>query len=151
MRSQARSRRVDQRERETVVHRHRRGLGDLAEDIIESALLIQNLTCVARNVHAAGGEIDLICRETASAEELPSIVFVEVRSRKNDRFGTPLASVGRCKRTHLIRAATAWLARVGLLDKCVVRFDVVAVIGSVDDPQRCRIEWINNAFDAQGY
>lgn len=62
----------------------------------------------------------------------PSLVFVEVKTRASDRFGTPAEAVTAAKQRRVRRAAGAWLAahqNPGSGGWGAVRFDVVAVSG----------------------
>jgi putative endonuclease len=67
-----------------------------------------------------------------------TLVFVEVRYRRSDRFGTAAETVDRRKQQRLTAAASHYLQTHPTLLPC--RFDVVAVSG--ED----RIHWIKNAF-----
>jgi putative endonuclease len=55
-------------------------------------------------------------------------VFVEVKTRRSERFGRPAAAVNARKRHALCRAAAAYLRKAGYPRGCY-RFDVVEVIG----------------------
>ena len=77
-------------------------------------------------------DVDLIARFGAT------VVFVEVRARSSDRFGSPAESVTGRKQALLVRSAASWLQRHGLPGD-TARFDVVAVQGD-------RIEWLQGAF-----
>lgn len=69
-------------------------------------------------------------------------VFVEVRYRRDARFGGAVASVTRTKQRRLLHAAAVWLAQRGAgFDSVDCRFDVLAITGS-------RIDWIPNAFSS---
>ena len=66
-------------------------------------------------------EFDLVARDGEI------LVFVEVKTRKTEAFGSPLTAVDRKKRHVLSRAAVRYLGR---LKKPVnFRFDVVEVVG----------------------
>ena len=80
----------------------------------------QGYEIVARNVWLCGAEIDLIARED------DFVVFVEVRSRSNRRFGTAAETVRARKIARVARAAQAYLALHGLTS-APARFDVVGV------------------------
>lgn len=109
----------------------------------------RGLEIVARNVEAAGAEIDLIGR--GHDGDAPLFVFIEVRSRSRDDLGTPAQTVGKAKRRHLVRAATSWLVSRDLLDRVAVRFDVVGVTWDDDAPQvEAMVEWIEGAFEVDG-
>lgn len=88
-----------------------------------------------RGGHA--GEIDLIMRDG------DTLVFVEVRQRRNARFGGAVASVTATKQRRIVQAARAYLMRLPSPPPC--RFDVVAITGDGAEPQ---VEWIRAAFDA---
>ena len=98
-------------------------------------VLVQRNYRVARGPSARGGEVDLVMRDRDG-----TLVFVEVRARRDDRFGGAAASVGAAKRRSIVLAATYFLRRLPVPPPC--RFDVVAVDGE-------RIEWLRAAFDAQ--
>ncbi len=110
-------------------------LGAAAEDLALCYLEAQGLTLVMRNFRCRAGELDLIMREGEY------LVFVEVRSRRYARYGTPAESVTRAKRQKLLCAAACYLQRQRLDLPC--RFDVVAILQPGGEPQ---IEWIRDAF-----
>ena len=89
---------------------------------------------VARGPRARGGEVDLVMRDRDG-----TLVFVEVRVRRDGRFGGAAASISATKRQRLVFAAGHFLRSLGSPPPC--RFDVVAV----DDDE---IEWLRAAFDA---
>ena len=62
---------------------------------------------VARNFRSRRGEIDVIARDGET------LVFVEVRLRRNAAFGGAAASITPAKRVRLIAAAHAYLATSG--------------------------------------
>ena len=83
-------------------------------------------------------ELDII------AEYGGALIFVEVKTRKNEDFGRPIAAVNQAKRKHLSRAAVAYLKRQNPPPD-YFRFDVVEVIGEPDlGPPKIR--HIENAF-----
>lgn len=89
---------------------------------------------VARGPGAPAGEVDLILRDRDG-----TLVFVEVRSRRNVRHGGAAASVTPAKRRRIVHAARCFLQSLAVVPPC--RFDVVAVDAD-------RLEWIRAAFDA---
>ena len=111
--------------------------GDVAEDAALHHLQQAGLHLLMRNYRTpgrGGGEIDLIMRANDG-----TLVFVEVRERKNDSYGGAAASVGRIKQRRIIFAARHYLLRFVQPPPC--RFDVVLL-------QSERIEWLQAAFDA---
>jgi len=111
--------------------------GALAEDAACEYLLASGCQLLARNVCFRVGELDLVMREGHT------VVFVEVRMRRDDRFGGALASIDVGKRRKVARAAQAWLAAHPRLAQAPCRFDVIAVSGEADRPQ---CEWLRAAF-----
>ena len=114
--------------------------GDAGEARALAHLLRQGLTLVQRNYRVArgprarGGEIDLILRERDG-----TLVFVEVRARRDAAHGGAAASVGAAKQRSLVFAAQHFLGTLHTLPPC--RFAVIAIDGE-------RVEWLRAAFDA---
>lgn len=107
--------------------------GKAAEDTAAAYLYERGLHLVERNWRCRGGEIDLIMREGKV------LVFVEVRARKNARFGGAAASITTSKQARLIHAAQLYLTQLSGPPPC--RFDAVLLQGAY-------IEWIKDAFGA---
>jgi len=110
--------------------------GDAAELIAERHLAGHGLRLVVRNHRCKMGEIDLIMRDGET------LVFVEVRMRRNADFGGAAESIVRRKQQRIVRAAQHFLAGLGEIPPC--RFDAVLLEG-LGVP---RIQWLRNAFDA---
>lgn len=72
------------------------------------------------------------------------LVFVEVKTRKNEDYGRPFASVNREKRKRLSRAAVSFLKK-NKLEPAYLRFDVIEVIGQPGGGEP-EIRHIENAF-----
>ena len=117
----------------------RKQLGDVGEEIAARELVRRGYTVRERNWRCPEGELDII------AEQGESLVFVEVRARRGDRFGTPEESITPAKRAHLIAAAQAYLQAQSLQDRDW-RIDVVAVAMS-DRGQLQRVDVIENAIE----
>lgn len=112
-------------------------IGRAGEDEAARFLEGRGLAILARNVRIGGGELDLV------ALDGKTLVFVEVKWRRDASRGAPAEAITPAKRRRLLSAARAWLAenpRRGTRD---VRFDVVAIEGATGT-----IEWIRGAFDA---
>lgn len=99
----------------------RQRIGAAAEDAALAFLTGEGLRLLARNVRYPFGEIDLVMREAAT------VVFVEVRFRRNDRFGGAAVSVDAAKRRKVARASQAWLGSHRQYAQASCRFDVIAV------------------------
>ena len=122
-----------------------RDRGARAESYVVELARERGLTVLARNVEAAGVEIDIVAKQPGQ----PDIyVFIEVRSRADNARGRPVETVGPAKQARLIKGATAWLVDEGLWERVQVRFDVVGV--TWPDEQAPEIEWIAGAFEVDG-
>ncbi len=117
-----------------------KAIGDAGEARALAHLMRQGLVLVERNYrvargpHARGGEVDLILRERDG-----TLVFVEVRARRDAAHGGAAASIAATKQRRLVFAARHYLARLATPPPC--RFDVVAIDGE-------RLDWLRRAFDA---
>jgi len=114
-----------------------RDTGRSFEAIARGRLEQAGLECIATNVNYRFGELDLVMREDET------LVFVEVRYRRQTSFGGGALSVTPGKQRRIALAASAWLAAHPRLARRACRFDVVAVAGSQEAPA---IDWIRNAF-----
>ena len=114
----------------------RRRLGDAGEDLAAAALKKQGYKILARNYVCPLGEIDLIARQGKT------YVFIEVKTRQNDRFGAPQEAVNSTKQRKLRLLADYYL-KAKRLGEVEMRFDVVAVTFDEAVP---RLEIIQNAF-----
>lgn len=106
--------------------------GKNAEEQAHRFLIGKGLKPVCRNFRCKQGELDLIMTDGGT------LVIVEVRFRKSDKFGSASESVTPVKQSRIIAATQYYLSTVKM--DCPIRFDVVALSGSGT------IEWIRNAF-----
>jgi putative endonuclease len=111
--------------------------GARAEQLALNFLISRGLTLVCQNYRCRLGEIDLIMQDRST------LVFVEVRYRRQSRFGGAAGSVSVHKQRKLTATALHYLGCVEQTISLPCRFDVVTFEAS---PRRCR--WIRNAFDA---
>lgn len=97
--------------------------GRRGEDLAHRFLQRQGLVVVARNYRArsGAGELDLV------AWDRDTLVFVEVKTRATEEFGSPDRAVDQAKRERLLRAAREYARRAGA-DWRRVRFDIVNVV-----------------------
>lgn len=119
-----------------------RGLGNKGEDYAVKLLKKARYKIKDRNFTVRGGEIDIV------AEDGDTLVFVEVKLRKNTDYGTPAEFVGAVKQRRLIYAAECYIGAHGLYDTDV-RFDVVEIVGKTDENGKLKVDLANiikNAF-----
>ena len=76
-----------------------------------------------RNFHALKAEIDIIAKKDNT------VVFTEVKYRKNEEMGTPAEAVGYQKQQNIIRAAKVYIAQNCLMEEGYdFRFDVAEIL-----------------------
>ncbi len=106
-----------------------------AEKLAATFLMNHGLKMVTQNYHCRFGEIDLIM------EDAKTLVFIEVRLRSNNQFGSAAASITPQKQQKLILTAQHYLQQHG---DCLCRFDAILM----NKADANNIEWVRNAFDA---
>jgi putative endonuclease len=95
-------------------------LGRWGEEEAVRYLRRMGMKILERNLRTPVGEIDVIARQGKK------LVFVEVKTRRSDAFGSPQEAVGSIKQRQILRAAQWYLGdRKG--KGLQPRFDVVAV------------------------
>ena len=115
-----------------------RDRGPAAEAAARHHLEMQGLIFLEQNYRCKLGEIDLIMQDEQT------LVFIEVRYRKNLHYGSTAESVDPRKQQRIITTANHYLqTRVSdKIPRC--RFDVVALWGQKQE----NIEWIKDAFQS---
>jgi putative endonuclease len=112
-------------------------LGKEGERIAEAYLRKKGYKIVERNYRCALGELDLIVLDRRV------LVFVEVKTRTGNGFGTPFEAVELRKQQKMIQAAQYFIAQKGLQQRDS-RFDVVGISWPGREPM---VEHIENAFE----
>ena len=114
----------------------RRARGAAGEDLAARWYEDQGYEVLERNWRRRQGELDLIVRRGAT------VVFVEVKTRTTDRYGTGAESVLPAKQRRIRRLAARWLSEltpaVGR-SRVEARFDVVSITAG-------QVDVIENAF-----
>lgn len=105
-----------------MVERERRALGSWGEEIATRFLADTGLEVVERNWRCRAGEIDLVALDAAAG----AVVVVEVKTRRSEAYGGPLAAIDHRKAARLRRLAGQWLAEHPQ-PLSAVRIDLVAV------------------------
>ncbi len=99
-------------------------------------LTAQGYRILARNYRSKAGELDIICTRGGI------IVFVEVKTRRGNTFGSPEEAITRTKQDHIRSAALAYLAEHKYSYR-ELRFDVIGITIQQEKP---RINHIIAAF-----
>lgn len=82
---------------------HQRQIGNLGEKIAAEYLTNQGYRLLEQNFRTPYGELDLVLLDK------DALVFVEVKTRTSDTFGTPESSVTESKLERIYNAALLWL------------------------------------------
>ena len=117
----------------------RRARGAHIEALAAAFLRERGLVPVAANASARGGELDLVMRDGET------LVFIEVRYRRDARFGGGAASIDAGKRRRIVLAAEQFLAARRGFAHLPCRFDVIDASG---DPAAPDVVWLRDAFRA---
>ncbi|MBD5133002.1 MAG: YraN family protein [Clostridiales bacterium] len=114
-------------------------LGQWGEEQVAEKLRREGWTIVARNFRCRMGEIDIVAKNGTF------LVFVEVKLRKNDRFGAACEAVTSTKQRKLRAAAQYYL--ISHPTNLQPRFDVAEVYAPFGvHTERPDIYYIENAF-----
>jgi putative endonuclease len=114
----------------------RLSLGARGEALAVQYLQKKRFKILERNFATPVGEIDIIARQGRC------LVFVEVKTRRSNAFGSPAEAVGPRKQRQVVRAAK-WYLAAGQGRGLQPRFDVMAILLS---GEMCEIEHIPAAF-----
>jgi putative endonuclease len=112
-------------------------LGQKGEEIAAKYLQKQGYKIVSRNYRTKLGEIDIIAKDGSV------LVFIEVKTRTGNSYGSPAAAVTLKKQRQICKTALCYLTSQKRLD-VPARFDVISV--SFDN-NKYQIDLIPNAFE----
>jgi len=115
-------------------------LGKQGEQLAKELLLEKGYVFLHQNWRSGHKEIDLI------VENETFLVFVEVKTRSNNRFGQPEMSVNKNKQKHLVKAAKSYCQKHRIRKE--IRFDIIAI--TFLQPKR-KIKHIENAIFPEYY
>ena len=101
------------------MEKYRQSIGKQGETKAKNYLKRRGYQILETNYRTKAGEIDLI------AKEKDCLVFVEVKTRTTEEYGTPAEAVSFYKQQHMMKSARYYLARHG--GECECRFDVIEV------------------------
>jgi len=114
----------------------RKALGRLGEELTARALAARGYRIRERNWRCPAGELDIV------AEDGDVLAFVEVKTRRGRKFGTPEEAVTPAKQAKLIELAATYVQDSGWPGDW--RIDVAAV-ELTPDGQLLRVEIVRNA------
>ncbi len=91
-----------------------------------------------RNFLCQQGEIDIIAKDMIKKE----LVFIEVKTRSNFKYGNPIDGVNRAKQKHMLQAIQYYIYQRQISNKAI-RVDVVEVY---IQKQNCKINHIKQVL-----
>jgi putative endonuclease len=112
-------------------------IGQKAENQALAYLESHGLKLIERNYHCNRGEIDLVM------DDAGTLVFVEVRFRKHNHFGSALESINSTKQRKIIISAEHYLCHHP--EDRAIRFDAIAL---TPISSKLEIQWVKSAFEA---
>ncbi|MBR5964302.1 MAG: YraN family protein [Bacteroidaceae bacterium] len=109
--------------------------GRRGEDLATALLLSKGYSILDRNWRSGHKELDIVARDGAD------IVFVEVKTRKNEEITSAIEAVNRDKMMRIISAAEAYIKAHNY--DLEPRFDIITLVGAEPNLQ---IEHLEDAF-----
>ena len=97
-------------------------IGKIGEQKACNYLEKNNYIIIDKNFYCRQGEIDIIAKDIDRNE----LLFVEVKSRTNFKFGKPSESVNKKKRNHIFRVAEYYLY-IKKIKNENIRLDVIEI------------------------
>ena len=117
-----------------------RKTGAGAEDVAIKYIVANGIEPVERNYTTPYGEADIIAKEGSV------FVFIEVKARRNQKYGSPADAVTKRKKWRYLNIAQDYFMSKSIRDY-EVRFDVAEVYISGG---KFNVNYIKNAFDFTG-
>ena len=96
-------------------------LGKSGEEAAKQYLIEKNYKIIEQNFRTKLGEIDII------AKDENELVFIEVKTRTSNTYGSPCEAVDEEKLKHILRVAEYYIY-IKKLEKAFIRFDVLEVM-----------------------
>ncbi len=108
-----------------------KNIGDRGEELAKEFLLAKGYTLLSQNYRYKRAEIDLVVQQNET------LVFVEVKYRKNANYGFPENAVSAKKEELLLMAGEAYVFQIDWQKR--IRFDIISIVGE-------EIEHFQDAF-----
>ena len=116
-----------------------REFGNEIEQWVAHHLTQAGLVLICENYTTPFGEIDLIMMDPKNN----TLVFIEVRYRKNTLYGAGFETISYAKQKKIITSAKCFIRYKPKLSDRPIRFDVASVSGSLPNLE---LDWIPDAF-----
>ncbi len=117
--------------------RYKKSFGEKGEELAAEYLKSLGYEIIQRNYRFGHGEIDII------AKDKETLVFVEVKTRENLKFGPPELAITKKKQRQIKKIGEAYLYENNISDtQC--RIDVIAIL--MERNKQPKLNHIINAF-----
>lgn len=113
-------------------------LGQKGEELATHYLQDKGYKILAQNYRCIFGELDIVAMQRSV------LVFIEVKTRSSNNFGSAASAVNYRKQQQISRAAQHYLTENSYND-CDARFDVVAITRGTKD--QFEVDHIVDAFE----
>lgn len=107
------------------LHNHRQ-VGAQGETLARQWLEARGYTWIAQNVHTRWSELDLVMYDGNT------LVFVEVKYRRSERYGSPLEGITASKQRKLRQAAEMYVLKHP--HSGPIRFDALGILDCAGSP-----------------
>lgn len=114
-------------------------LGNAGEVIARNYLTGKNLKFIRNNYRFERTEVDLIFED----EEKKTLIFIEVKTRRNTKFGLPEVSVTLGKQKNFRKTVMGFISEHPVYSSHDLRIDVISILFSEKNHE---IRHIENAF-----
>ncbi|MDD5435247.1 MAG: YraN family protein [Nitrospira sp.] len=101
---------------------HNKSLGKIGEDIAADFLKGKGYGIMEKNCRNRYGEIDLLCEQDGK------LVFVEVKTRIGEQFGSPEDAINKDKINRLIKNSRAYMSYKAKNANILYRIDAVCIV-----------------------
>lgn len=120
-----------------------KSIGNRGETIAQNYLKQQGCKIINTNVYSRYGEIDIIAltpKDEKSILSEETLLFIEVKYRKNEHFSQATASITPAKQIKMRLTIESYLQK-NPTDR-PLRIDLITIIGS----EPYKIHWLKNIF-----
>lgn len=103
-----------------MVSRTNQDTGKLGERIAEKFLISRRFLILKKNFSTPFGEIDLVAKDGNFT------VFVEVKTRTSEEFGSPVSAITKAKQKRILKNCQFYLNKYRLYDR-PCRIDIIGI------------------------
>jgi len=104
---------------------HNKEIGKLGEEYAKNYLSTHNYVIVKQNHYGKYGEIDIVAIENTIPKQ---IVFIEVKTRTSDKFGSPDEALTKAKIERMIKSAILFIKENNDFRSFIWRVDLIGIL-----------------------